>query len=746
MLKNKIGLGLLVVLSVLMVQCTKKTFDEYYAPPASLAPPLYQQLQTRGNFTTLLSLIDKSGYKQTLSAAGYWTLFAPSDSAFTNDAEFTAYLQSRGFANVTAVDSATAQSIVQYLLVFNAFEKQRLDDYQSNLGWVPDNAFKRRTAYYTGFYNDTSVNGLAYKAIASNRNNTGAINSYYNAADNNNKHIPFFTSDFLSLKGLTAADYSYFFPGTPFTGFNVANAGVTQKDIAAENGVMHIINKVVTPLMSLDQYLRIKPEYSLFRSLYERFMVLFLQNADATRRYQVLTGKTDNVYVKVYSNLLAFSMNNENSFKLQDNDAQKDGWTLFVPKNDSLQRYINRVLLESYPSVDFLPPAVIADLLNAHMWQTSVWPSKFNSTYNFLGEPAKMNAATNIIDKKVLSNGIFYGTDKVNEPNVFSTVYGRSYLNPNFSLMTRLLDFELKNVITNPSGKFTVLMIPDAVFAAKGYRYDVPNNQWIYVNPANGATSINDSNRLNLLRMINTCVIETPNDELAQLGQTGFSGIISTFGGECIKYNGTQIITAGTADRNVTLRIDSSKSSSNGRVYYINDLPYFTYTPIPTHLRILGTPPTSEFNLFWNYMRFSTAYDSLNLAINGTSGGSFYTIFVPNNTQMRAAITAGLLPGTAAVPVFNPTLTADKLKVEKFLQYHIVDKRTIIPDGKDIGAFPSLLKNVNGDPLSLIIQYTGGVFEVKDQLNRIARLVPAQSNQLSNRTVFHLIDNYLRSN
>ncbi len=737
---------LLIAASGILFFSCKKNFDEYYERPASLAPPIYQQLAAKGNFKTLLSLIDKSGYKSTLSAAGYWTMFAPTDSAFTNDASFTAYLQSRGFSNLASVDSSTAQSIVQYLLVFNAFEKDRLDDYQSNLGWVVNSAFKRRTAYYTGFYNDTSYGGQTYKAIQSNRNNTGLANSYYNNADNNNKHIPIFTTDFFSAKGLTAADYNYFYPSSTYTGFNIAHASVTEQNIAAENGVIHIINRVVTPLQSLDQYLRTKPEYSLFKSLYERFMVLFIQNADATRRYQVLTGSTQNVYTKVYSNLLAFSPNSENSFKLQDNDAQKDGWSLFVPKNDSLQRYIDRVLLESYPSINSLPLNIIADLLNAHMWQTTVWPSKFAGTYNFLGEPAKMNSTTNIIDKKVLSNGLFYGTDKVNEPNVFATVYGRAYLNPGYSLMTRLLDIELKNIITNPNGKFAVLMIPDAVFAAKGYSYNLASNGWTFVNPVGGATSVNDSNRLNLLRMINTCVIETPNNELANLGNVGFAGITSTFGAECIKYNGTQIITAGTADRNVIVRIDSSKTALNGKVYYLNDLPYFTYTSIGKHIETLGTPVSSEFNLFWNYLKNSTAYETATGNILGTSGGSFYTAFIPNNAQMRLAITAGLLPGTAAVPLYIPTLTADKVKVEKFIQYHFLDKRTVIPDGKDVGVFPSLLKNAVGDPVTFTIQYTGGVFEVKDQFNRIARLVTAQSNQLSNRTVIHLIDNYLKNN
>jgi len=114
-------------------------------------------------------------------------------------------------------------------------------------------------------------------------------------------------------------------------------------------------------------------------------MVLFIKNADATHRYQVLNGGTQDVMVKVYSNLLAFSPNNENYFKLQDNDAQRDGWTMFVPTNDSLSKYINTVVLQQYPSINSLPISIIADLLNAHMWQSTVWPSKFNSSYNIFG-------------------------------------------------------------------------------------------------------------------------------------------------------------------------------------------------------------------------------------------------------------------------------------------------------------------------------------------------------------------------
>src|SRR5689334_16097280 len=163
-------LAVSVAVIILLFGCKKK-FDEYYEPPANLEAPIYEQLQSKGKFAQFLSLIDKAGYKQTLNTAGYWTVFAPSDSAFQNDAEFTVWLQGKGFNNVSAVDSATAQSIVQYLLIFNAFKKEKLDDYQSNLGYIPNAAFKRRTAYYTGFYKDTTATGTAVVALASNRNN-----------------------------------------------------------------------------------------------------------------------------------------------------------------------------------------------------------------------------------------------------------------------------------------------------------------------------------------------------------------------------------------------------------------------------------------------------------------------------------------------------------------------------------------------------------------------------------------------
>ena len=161
---------LLFAAAIVLFSCKKK-YDEYYDRPDDLEQPIYQVLSAKGNFKSFLAAVDKAGYKNTLGAAGYWTLFAPHDSAFK------VYLTANGLADVQAMDSAQCRMIVTYCLVYNAFKEDRLADYQSSAGWVENNAFRRRTANYTGVYSTVNTSGTPIKAIASNRNNFGGSRS-----------------------------------------------------------------------------------------------------------------------------------------------------------------------------------------------------------------------------------------------------------------------------------------------------------------------------------------------------------------------------------------------------------------------------------------------------------------------------------------------------------------------------------------------------------------------------------------
>jgi uncharacterized surface protein with fasciclin (FAS1) repeats len=727
-----------LVTITLLFACQKK-FDKFYERPSTLEQPIYQQLQAKGKFTTFLKVIDKAGYKGTLSSAGYWTLFAPNDSAFTK------FFQDRGITGVENIDSATSRAIVQYMLTYNAFTKETLDDYQSSTGWMPNLAFRRRTAYYTGFYNDTAQNGQVLPAdakfIQSNRNGTATP---YVSVDNNNKYITYFTDQYFSGRGLTATDYNYFFPNSQYTGFNVGEAKVVTKDIQAENGVIHEIDRVISPLASIDEYLRSKPEYSEFKKLYDKYLVSFVLNADATNRYKLLSGVNKPVYVKTYNAALAFSLNNENYLKLQDNDGQQNSWTIFVPTNDVLLNYERSVLLEYYQSFDNTPPSILQDFLNAHMWQSPVWPSKFSSTNNFLGEEARFDPVSDIVDKKILSNGIFYGANKVQEANVFSSVYSRAYLDPRFSIMTRLLNTDLKFIISFLGSRFTVFMMPDDVLRAAGYDYNTNSN--LYTFTVGTTVTSGEAVRQTLLRILNTSVI--PGD-LPDLSNS--SGIAESYNGEFIKWNNNQVISVGTQDNNKVVTVDSIRTTKNGKVYYLNGLLTFTSINIGKHILNLGdtaAATTSDFNNFAKYLIRSDVYTAATGEIAGTVAGTLYTVFVPSNAAISQAVRDGVLPGntTTGVPNFSaPTWTSvQKSQVSNFILYHVLAKKTLVPNGKESGAFETLLKNPVGEVMPVTVLNLPGSMRITDMNSRQANLILAKSNNLSNRTVIHLIDNYLK--
>ncbi|OQP52864.1 hypothetical protein A4H97_24530 [Niastella yeongjuensis] len=758
-MNNKVIPKLLSICILLLViaGCRKKAWDEFYNRPDSLADPIYAQLNNKGNFKNLLALINKSGYKQVLAlGGGYWTLFAPNDEAFDK------YFKDKGIEDVSAIDSATARAMVQFCLVYNSFEKSRLDDYQAtanNQGWTPSIAFRRTTAYYTGFYKDTGLNNKPITAIASNRNNTPeSLTGNYVLGDDNNKYITYFTDDFFNSAGLSASDYNYFYPNSTYTGFNVAEAKVVTKDIPAENGVIHEIDRVISPLQSIDEYIRTKPEYSSFRALLNRMYanntIQFIYNTDATHRYQVLTGKNDSVFVKAYSPLLSFSPNNENFLKLEENDGQKDCWTMFIPNNAAVDNYVKKVLCEYYPSLDQMPIEIIADFLNAHLFATAVWPSKFAVTRNKFSEPARFDPVTDVFDRKILSNGIVYGTTKVEDADVFSTVYSKAYLNPAYSLMTRLLNATgLRLMIGSSSVPVNVFLISDKAFAAAGYSFNVSKNQYEYTAPGSAATTNGVADKLKRIAL--TCAFFDPYksavDDLsgADIVKSGTAGIEGDF----IKFNNNTIVTGGLQDDGKTAIVDSVKTASNGKVYFISDLLTYSERLVGSHIKDLGTASSSEFNYFWQYLSNSYIYNTATTDILGLTG--FNTVFVPNNKAIVAAVNDSLLPGTGTVPNmvpnFNPSDPKGKDLVRKFIQFHIIYGHTIVPDGNVSGSFDTYLKDTVGNSVKINVVNTKGALYIRDNSQRpdpknISRLLMPQSNNLSNRCVIHLVDNYFKYN
>ncbi|WP_205499775.1 fasciclin domain-containing protein [Rufibacter psychrotolerans] len=712
----------------LFAGCEQKEDDAFYERPAGLAEPIYQELEKRGNFTNFLVCIEKAGYKDILSKAGYWTIFAPNDEAFKK------YFAENGIASVESIDAKTAEKIVKYSLVYNAFKAERLADYQSGLGWVNALGLKRRTAYYEGAQLQ-QVNGEERLVVSSNRNNRSG-SDYYNVDDTNNKYIPYFLSKVFTAKGLTAADYNYFYPNSTFSGFNVGPAKVVSSDITAENGFIHEIDRVILPLPNLDQYLADQSKYSKFKAIFDKYMVSYLVNAAATEKFSRISGVNKDVYVKVFNSGLSYSPNNENFLKVEDNDGQQGGYTLFAPTNAALENYLDNVLLKHYKSMDALPKEIIFDFLNAHMWDKLVWPSKFNSTpHSSLGQNPLFNPQTDVVEKKVLSNGMFYGTQRVQEANVFSSVFGKAYLNPRYSLMTRALSVALKPILINTSIKFTVFLVPDEEIIAAGFNYDLDANTWRYTPPAGGASSSGSTAWGKLNRILNTHVV------IGDVSDLAGSGVLETYEGEYISFSHNKLLSAGNMEQQIEASSVAKESALNGTVYYLDKLLLEPQKSLGLHLKDLAEAPESRYKKFFDYLNNSSLFTKNTGAIVGVTASGFYTMLVPDNEAIDAAIAKGYLPAST-----SPSSAEDKEKVADFIRYHIIDKATIAPDGKKEGGYLTLLLDQNGNPATVTVSNAPGSLRITDQKGNSSAIVTGSSNNLSNRAVIHLLNGFLEFN
>lgn len=725
----------LLTVFIFLTGCRKQEFDEFYGRPENLGDPIYQQLEQKGNFTKFLECIDKSGYKETLSASGSWTVFAPTDAAFAK------YLTEN---NITTITPELASSIVRYSMTYDGEKVEKLTDFFSAKGFIKNTAFRRRTVYYDFVYDGTDNNGSPIKAIASNRNGG------FLSTDFNNKNVPYYFTPFMGFAGLSQTDYSFFYPGSTYTGKNVGPASILegQYNITAENGVIHVIDRVLVPPPSIDQYIGAKPDYSVFKGLLDKF-VSYNVNTDISHRYEVLSGKAANVYVKNYSTLLAFSPNNENYLKIDANDAQQSSYSIFAPTNEAVNTYGKNVLLKYWGKrgvknlneLYVVAPDVIKDFVNSHLFLSPVWPSKFATSTNSLGDVSK-RTLSDVVDKQALSNGYLYGINKAQDANVFSTVYGNVNLDPDYSIMKQaIIYFGLTIPLKTPTLRYMIVMIPDVTLRRMGFYYD----------PFYPNAPIRGDNQA-FRRILQTSII--PLGERAVPNIATGSGILEASNGEYIKYNAGKLFSAGTTDSLLvtkqTIPVDSIGVAANGAAVYGREALTYTSLSIGKHIERYGTLATDPYYDFFQYLRNSPLYTASTGAITGLTDGVFYTVFIPTKAAITQAVKDGRLPGnvTTGVPTYNSTNALDINLVSRFIQYHIINKSSVASDGQKTGEFETLLKNDGGDAAKITVSVnTTTTLNLRDVANRSVSVLlgPTDaSNVLSNRAVIHQINNYLR--
>ncbi len=717
--------------------CRKAAFDEYYGRPDWLASPIYQQLDSMGDFKSFLYCIELAGYKNTLGSAGSWTVFAPTDAAFAT------FMEEQEIAGLTEIDKALAEKIVRMSMAYDGERIEKLNDYFSQQGWQPGFAYRRRAVYYDFVEDEPMANGKIRKIVSTNR---GADQSYV-ATDNNNKHLTYFFDSYMSVRGLGEADYNTFYPESSYTGLNIGGAQIDPKrhNIIAENGYIHVIDKVLVPEQSIDQYMRGKEQYSSFKEMVDLFAT-YSYNADISHRYEVLSGKKDSVYTKSYT-ALSLALNNENYFKEDFNDAQVNNFAITVPTNEAVRDFSKRVLLKYYPSgttindLFYSNSAILVEFINSHLYKTQLWPSRFETERNGLNEVPKINRA-NIIEAKLLSNGAFYGVDACQNANVFQSVYGNILLDPKYNLMQIALErFGLNLTLKIPTLRYMVVLVSDLELSRIGFAYDPYNTtDPIRFNGAAGTPKMRE--------VIQNQIIPLSNNPIPDLSGTG---LLETYSGEYIKYSNNRLSSSGTLTQTGVneqqVKIDSTNigTAQSGPLNGIAVYSARTLTTSEIHagnfLISLGAEDSgSPYYKFFNYLINTDMWSASDGVIKGIEVGLNYTLLIPNNAAIDEAIANGDLP-----TVYKPTDVFDIDRVKRFIQYHII-RNTFAIDGKKTGAFETLCKDVEGtiQGITVTLNQTNSL-QVRDNEGNLVSADVANSNRLGQRILVHSLNGYLQN-
>ena len=710
-------LKIAILLSIVMfsfVRCSNEK-DTYFDRPGWLEPPIYQVLEKQGKFTNYLKCVDKTLYAGTLKASGIYTVFAPNDEAFKK------YLSAKGFASVADIPDTLANQIVSYSIVYNNYSFDHLTDVLSG-GWDTLTSIKKKTTYYEMVHQENYQNKNIWVWDAPS-------GTSFALGDQNYKYIPLYlTKSFGKARNTAQAadDYNNFYP-TPYTGNNVQSASIVQKDLRAENGVVHEIDQVLEPLPNIEKLLN-DPNYSLFKSLLnkqgstgEPYFISYFYNkqlSDLISKALPAKNITD-VYMKYYSGL-AVNLNSER-YGANMKEAEQGGITVFAPSNAAVTKFYDEKLSAYYPgglqtALQTMPKDILAYFINAQVANELVWPNDYKGSTNAIGDFLNGLGSTgpvfdkaNYIKMTPASNGLLYGSDNYVRSRYFETVFTEILLNPNYSLLNNafitffneslkeeLLKCELNG---NTQENYTVLLPSNDQLIADGFSWVWITNKFGFAN-SNANTTTNFDVNLRMQRLvkshifkriknndINSAITNFNTDPAFATAYGGYSYAVNDYG-DVIRYKNGKLQMVGNADENQEVTASLVKTFTNGQIFTVDKLlQYSRRATLPTvadgyktqdllvYIKNMATANTNvtKFRDYLIAVLNTTGNDLL-----GLSNDMVLTMFMPNNTAMAKAITDGVLPPTTTTIATNPI---DREKVLRFIFYHIAKGKAYVDDG-----------------------------------------------------------------
>ena len=339
---------LLGILFSLYVGCEEYSLKEKYKRPDWLPGKLYTSVAVQGNLSKFAECLRLTGLDTILDVSGSFTVFAPTDEAIEQ------YLSENQYASVSNIPADELERITEFHIIQNPWSLEQLQSL-SIYGWRTDDDANRNSYAYK---RQTIFKNPVEKYWITRKNNKEMIvidstisNHYKRVFVGSRKYVPIFYDAYLEVNDLTSEDFSFYFDRA-FEPGNVYYAGgkILQADIFAENGFVHIIDRVVSPMMNAQELLEREvpgESYKLFLEMVYWYFPKFEPNLAATNNQPGvrLGALVDTLWDLYYPNL-AFALHKESTGYegMGVNETMVIHNGLFVPTDVAFREFIDGIL------------------------------------------------------------------------------------------------------------------------------------------------------------------------------------------------------------------------------------------------------------------------------------------------------------------------------------------------------------------------------------------------------------------
>jgi uncharacterized surface protein with fasciclin (FAS1) repeats len=681
---KSIRLILLAGIFLISYSCKKDIEQEsQYKRPDWLAGKLYTQIKAESGLSKFAKCLALTGYDTLLNTSGVYTIFAPNDTAFIQ------YFQNHPeYKNVEDIPVPELTKIVLAHIIVDPWsiqQLQQLDVY----GWIDTTdennnkpkGFKRETLQVDkntkyGVVRDEYKNEIIVDTLQTKwyrRRNTDA-----------GKYASVFYKEYFDANGLSIDDYKFYF-NRPFSSPSdifYMGGKIIKGDIFAENGFIHIIDKVIEPIQNTYEILstkKSKDSYSKFLNLINTFSFFSYNQSKTYSQPGATSGQVVDSLFDISYPALTFDIINEAtrssdgvSLSGSNNLSVRYQNGLVAPTNEALDAFEKEYLVgpNKWGSLSKADPVVKRIIVNTYMANKPIYPSSFQKGYmNGERDQVFLDEST-IIQQQYAGNATFIGVNKAIVPRAFKSIVGSvildtRYLNSyNTVILTGLLP-----TLKKPGNDYSFFIESDAncridssLIYERGRPETFERTGKTKVSPI--YLTLADLRTL----LMNHIGFETPKG----IGRKEF---IRTMGGNYLIVNnqtgevsGTSSTTIGyhgTKNTQVT-PVQISNNTDNGKTYEISN--WFSFSSPSIYSKISGSDSLSSFHAL---LKRAGLVDEIYGRYTFLSNSNFYTVFAPTNSAMRKYKT--------------DTLTTDQLK--KFLMMHFVQGDMIFTDGKKLSKY-----------------------------------------------------------